>query len=203
MKISGITSINAQKAAGNGFGLKNSQKHSATFRANLKGSEGVIDSCLKNKTLQKVFEFANLSPFGFTVLSMATTCIVMRPPVILAMPGAKKEDKQYMAGKSIIASLLANSSRIAFCLPLMLAIKNLGQKARIAKNPEKIGFPAIETPKFDALNFAINSVFALALGVVTSFAMVGVVAKAMDKFTKWQNKKELKKHSQEVKPHEN
>lgn len=99
---------------------------SASFCANPEKVASGIDKILKSKVAQGIFNFASMNPFGFNILALATTCIILRPPTVMVIPGSNKEDKQYVAAKSIIGSVVANTGRILLCLPLAKAIEKIG-----------------------------------------------------------------------------
>lgn len=139
----------------------------------------VINKILGSKTAQSVFKFASNNPFGFSVLTLATTCIIFRPLTIMALPGQKKEDKQYLAVKSIVASTVANSGRILLLLPLAKALEYVGKKAK--ENPKIVKFPAADSLKFNAFNFAVNNGFAVVLSIGTAAVMTKLIPKVMAK----------------------
>lgn len=138
-----------------------------------------IDRILKNKAAQKVFQFASDSAFGFDILTLATTCILMRPVTILLLPGSDKDDKKYLAAKSVISSVIANAGRIAFCWPLTKSLEKLGDKAE--KSPGSIEFPGRSTSEFKSFNFMVNKGFFMLLSIATSALMAMAVAKIMAK----------------------
>lgn len=143
----------------------------------VKASGKIIDGILKNKAAQWIFNFADKNPFGFDILTLATTCILMRPVTILFFPGTKKDDKKYLAIKSIIASVIANAGRLAFCIPLAKSLEHLGDKA--AKNVDSIRFPARQTKKFEAFNYVANKGFAVLLSIGTAALTAMAVSKIM------------------------
>lgn len=139
----------------------------------------IIDGILKNKVAQKVFQFASDSAFGFDILTLATTCILMRPVTILLLPGSDKDDKKYLAAKSVISSVIANAGRLAFCLPLKNSLEHLGEKSE--KNPGIMEFPAKSSKEFKSFNYVVNKGFAALLAIATSALMAMAVAKIMAK----------------------
>lgn len=144
-----------------------------------KAPSKIIDGILKSKAAEKVFQFASDSAFGFDILTLATTCILMRPVTILLLPGSDKDDKKYLAAKSVISSVIANAGRIAFCWPLTKSLESLGEKAE--KNPGSIKFPAKSTNEFKSFNFMVNKGFFMLLSIATSALMAMAVAKIMAK----------------------
>lgn len=138
----------------------------------------VINSILKSPLAQKIFKFADINPFGFKILALAVACIVFRPITVMAIPGQKKDDKQYLAAKSIIAATIADLARLSLCLPLAMALKGMGNKAKA--NPD-IKFPAIETEKFKVFNFAVNEGFAFLLQIGTAALMTMAIPKVMSR----------------------
>lgn len=178
----------------------NKNKQSSFYDVNFKGTlpkpSPILDRFLNNKITKSAFKLASLNPFAFNIAALALTCIVMRPLTILITPGSTKEDRRYAAGKSVIASTIANTSRIVFCLPLANAMKKLGKASQAGAVGVK--FPKIGTPKFDAFNYLVNNGFAVILSLATSAIIVEAVAKVMDKLvpvtkkTKDANKEEIK-----------
>ena len=153
----------------------------------------VINSILKNKAAQWAFKFANDNPFGFSVLTLATTCMVFRPATVMALPGQKKEDKQYLAVKSFVASAVANAGRLMFILPLGIAIKKMGEAA---KKDSGFKFPHIETKNFNAFNFATNNGFAILLSIGTAAVMTKAIPKVMSKILPPPESKKQEKNPQ-------
>lgn len=158
---------------------KNNNKYTAddlNFRGKLPESKDFLDKVLeKGKGL---FKLADINPFAFNVACLLTTCVVMRPLTILALPGTNKEDKQYAAGKSVISATLANTSRLIFILPLGIMMKNLGKNA---KEDPSFRFPKIKTRRFNAFNYLVNNASAFLLSIPMSAVMVVAVAKIMNK----------------------
>jgi len=97
----------------------------------------------------------------------------------MVVPGSSKEDKKYAAGKSIISSAIANTSRVVLCLPLALSVAKLGKEA--AQKAGETKFPKIGTPKFESFNYLVNNGFSVILAIATSALMVTTVAKVMNK----------------------
>lgn len=178
------------------------QKNTATaFCANPKQTE-FIDKILNNKVAKGIFDFASLNPFGFNILMLATTCIVLRPATVMVVPGSNKEDKKYIAVKSIVASTIANTGRLLFCLPLAKSIEKLGNKA--VEKTKNIDFPAKGTPRFDAYNFGVNNGFAFILSLFTTALFVAAVTKIMNKIMPpngdKKNSSNIDKNKQEILP---
>lgn len=138
----------------------------------------VINQILGKKSAQWVLKFASNNPFGFNVLALAIASMIFRPITVLALPGQKKDDKQYLAVKSVVASVVANAGRLLFILPLGLLIKHAGNKAK--KNPQP-RFPIIDTKEFNAFNFAINNGFAFFLAIGTAAVMTKAIPRVMAK----------------------
>lgn len=137
-----------------------------------------INSILNNKSAQWVFKFAKKNPFGFNILALALSCIILRPATIMVLPGQKKDDKQYLAGKSIIASVIIDIARLAFCLPLAKALDYMGEKA---KELPKLKFPKAGTKEFDMFNFGVNNALSVVLQVGTAALMTLAIPKVMSK----------------------
>lgn len=140
------------------------------------GKTKVIDKVLNNKAVKWLFKIANKNPFAFTIAALLATCVVMRPATIMITPGSDIEDKKYAAGKSIIASIIANASRLVFILPLGIVIHKLGQKA--LDNPE-FKFPKLKTKEFDSFKYLVTNAAGLALSLALSALIVKFVAVIM------------------------
>lgn len=137
-----------------------------------------INSILKSKSAQWAFKFASENQFGFNILALALSCIIMRPATIMVLPGQKKDDKQYLAAKSIIASVIIDIARFAFCLPLARALLKNGLKAK--QNP-KMEFPAKDTKEYNAFKFAANNGLSVVLQIGTAALMTLAIPKVMEK----------------------
>lgn len=138
-----------------------------------------IDWVLKNKLAKKMLDLASSNPHTFNLTIMAIIGITIRPATILVCPGAKKEDKQYAAGKSVISSAITTITQVALCIPLAKSIEKLAKAAE--KHPEKIAVPKFKSPKFEAYNYLVNNGFAVILTVISSMIMAKAVTKIMNK----------------------
>lgn len=158
----------------------NPNQSAPSFAANLPVKKTPFtDKLLKNKLVQKLFNLASLNPHAFNLTIMAVMAILLRPATILIVPGAKKEDKQYAAGKSVVSSVISTMTQLALCIPLAKSIEKLAKEAE--SKPHLSNFPKIKTPKFDAFNYLVNNGFAIILTVVSSIVMAKAVAKIMNK----------------------
>lgn len=172
-------------------------KESINFKGANQGSTKFIDGILKNKLAKKLFNLASLNPHAFNLTAMAIMGIFLRPATILVFPGAKKEDKQYAAGKSVISSTITTVTQIALCIPLGKSIEKLAKAAE--KQVGKTDFPKFKTKKFEAYNYLINNGFAVILSVVSSMIMAEAVTRIMNKILpnnkKTQKKPEIQKEN--------
>lgn len=138
-----------------------------------------IDNFLKKGYAQKLFKLAQGNPHVFNLINLAIFGIVLRPTTILAIPGAEKEDKQYVAAKSLIGTALIVASELLVCIPLGKGIEKLGKAAK--KNPKNL-FPEFNTPRYDAYNFLISHAVGLVLTLaLSSFLTVRLTTKIMNK----------------------
>lgn len=154
-----------------------------------------INSILNNKSAQWIFKFAKKNPFGFNILALALSCIILRPATIMVLPGQKKDDKQYLAGKSIIASVIIDIARFAFCLPLAMALDSMGEKA---KKLPKIKFPKAGTKDFDMFNFGVSNALSIVLQVGTAALMTMAIPKVMSRILKPPEQKENAKKAEKA-----
>lgn len=151
-----------------------------SFEGRLPASKSpFIDSILGSKLAQKTFKLASLNPHTFNLTIMAAMGIFIRPVSIMLVPGAKKEDKQYAAGKSVVSSTITTVTHMALCIPLAKSIEKLAIKAE--KHPNMIKFPTINSPKFEAFNYLVNNGFAVILTLASSALMAEAVTKIMHK----------------------
>lgn len=198
MKIQKIQCENYKKCQAdfNNYGKK--IQTTLSFAANLPVKKTPFtDKLLKNKFVQKIFNLASLNPHAFNLTIMAVTAILLRPATILIVPGAKKEDKQYAAGKSIISSTLTITTQLALCIPLAKSIEKLAKEAEIKPHLSK--FPKINTPRFEAFNYLVNNGFAVVLTVASAMVMSKAVAKIMNKILPDKNRKPKQQDSQHLK----
>lgn len=156
-----------------------------------------INKILQNKSAQWIFKFANKNEFGFNILALAVSCIVLRPATIMALPGQKKDDKQYLASKSIIASIIADVLRFAFCLPLANAIVHLGEKAK--KAPEEVKFPQKGTKNYNAFKFGVNNGFSVILQLGIAALMTMAIPRVMERILPPPNQKKKTETENKIK----
>lgn len=161
----------------NSYGSKkNPQKIS--FGGNLPAKNSrMIDSILKSESAQWIFKLADKNPHNFNIVVMALIGVLLRPATILITPGAKKEDKQYAAGKSIIGSIIGPAIHVGPFIILANAINKLGKEAE--KNP-KIKFPKINTKEFEAFNYIVNNGTAFILSLLLALSVAKATAKIMN-----------------------
>ena len=102
----------------------------------------------------------------------------LRPVTIMAVPGAKKEDKEYAAGKAFISGLLYLTTSIALYTPIAFAISKLSHDgiSRFAKS--KTGQKIVKTC---ILPFAEKSKETKAFKFITKYGMSFPIG-AMDAF---------------------
>lgn len=154
-----------------------------------------VDKILKKGYVQKLFKIAQQNPHAFNLINLAALGIVLRPATVLVIPGAEKEDKQYVAAKSLIGTVLIVASQLLISIPLGNAIERLGKAAE--KNP-KIPFFKFGSKKFDAYNFLISNAVGLAVTLASSsFLTVKLTTKIMNKLLP--QKSHLNKDTQSLK----
>lgn len=156
------------------------------FEGNLVVSETPrIDKMLKSPFVQKLFKIAQQNPHAFNLINLAVLGIVLRPATVMAVPGAEKEDKQYVAAKSVIGTALIVASQLLISIPIGKGIEKLGKAAE--KNP-KIPFFKFGSKKFDAYNFLISNAVGLVVTLASSsFLTVKLTTKIMNKFIAQKN----------------
>lgn len=140
---------------------------------------GMVDWVLKNKYAQKLFGIADKNPHVLNVICIGVLGTTLRPATLLAVPGAEKEDKQYVAAKSIIGTILFVASQLLISLPLGKGLKELGKTA--VKNPQS-KFYKYSPKKMEAYSFLISNAVGLVLSLFSSsFLTVKLTTKIMNK----------------------
>lgn len=144
-----------------------------------------LDKIINNSFAQELFKLAQKNPHVFNLINLSIFGMALRPATVLAVPGAEKEDKQYVAAKSLIGTALIVVSELIVCIPLGKSIEKLGKAAET--NP-KILFPKINSPKYDAYNFFISHAVGLVLTLaLSSFLTVRLTTKIMNKLFQQKN----------------
>jgi len=150
------------------------------FEGNLAAKkEPVIDRILKKEFAQKLFDMADRNPHLLQVISIGVLGMTIRPATLLAIPGAEKEDKQYIAAKSIIGTAMFVASQLLVSVPLDKSLKKIGEIAQ--KNP-KSRFYKYSPKQLKAYSFLISNAIGLTLTLATSsFLTVKLTTKIMNK----------------------
>jgi hypothetical protein len=111
-------------------------------------AQKVPDAVHRSGILHKILRLAGDNPTFFEVAFATTIMTTLRPITILAVPGAKKEDKQYAAVKAVCSATAALALTALLYIPLGAVMKRLG------KSP---AFPFKEgTEAFKAFNHYLN-----------------------------------------------
>lgn len=126
------------------------------------------------------------------VTALATT---LRPAAILAMPGAKKEDKQYSAAKSITTGIVGLLFALALYKPLehslaklsgkltkLAKLKSMGDKANLDKVTSKVidKFPFHhESKEFEILSYLLTKGSMFIIGPIQAFCMINTIPHAV------------------------
>lgn len=150
------------------------------FRGNISATDKVIDKFLTSKGGKKILGFASINPTFFSLALMTMLATTLRPATIMVVPGAKKEDKEYAAAKSIISSTITLITQGLIFYPFGKMMERIGEKAKNAPKSTKFPYP-IKTPKFEAFNYFVNNGLAFFIMFGASLVMVKVVAKVMNK----------------------
>ena len=105
---------------------------------------------------------------------------ILRPVTILSIPGAKKEDKQYAAGKALISGVLGLVFSAIFYLPLSMIV-NKALKGGINKTikllngnkeTKKLIFPfSQKSLEADAFKFLIKYGSSFVVGAIDAFVL--------------------------------
>ena len=106
---------------------------------------------IQSSAFHKICDIAGKNPPLFSagvVLAITTT---LRPAAILAVPGAKKEDKEYSAARSFATGIIAFCMALVMYRPLELLIRRLGKAA--LSNPN-YSFPYVYgSNEFEKFNY--------------------------------------------------
>lgn len=159
----------------------NSQTCAKTcFGTSLNAKESpIIDGILKNKLAQNLFKIAGRNPHLVQVISVGILGLTLRPATLLVVPGAEKEDKQYVAAKSIIGTALFVASQLLVSIPLDKSLKKIEEIAQ--KNPTSV-FNHYSPKQLKAYNFLISNAVGLALTLTTSsYLTIKLTTKIMNK----------------------
>jgi hypothetical protein len=123
---------------------------SVSFQGVEQLAKKVPDAFHKSGVLHKILELAGSNPTFFEVAFATTLMTTIRPLTVLAVPGAKKEDKQYAAVKSICSAVSSFALTALLYIPLAAVMKNLG-------NGKLPGFPfPKDSNQFKAFNHYFN-----------------------------------------------
>jgi len=159
-----IRAINYPKYSTNTLNTPSKNSSSMGFEGNSSaGNNKFIDGILNNKVAQSLFKTAGRNPHLIQVMSVGILGLTLRPATLLVVPGAKKEDKQYVAAKSIIGTALFVVSQLLISIPLDKSLKKLAETAQ--KNPKSV-FKQYSSKQIKAYSFLISN----AVGLVATFA---------------------------------
>ncbi|MDD3012449.1 MAG: hypothetical protein PHC34_01955 [Candidatus Gastranaerophilales bacterium] len=152
-------------------------------------AEKIPEGFLKNKNLHNYLKLAENNASMFEEIITFILGVFLRPAAILAVPGAKKEDKKYPAVKSIASSLISFGLTALVYIPLARHIRKLGTTA--VKNVSKSGsFPYKEgTKQFDSFNYLVNYGSIFIVAPLQTVLLFKAIPPLMDKlFPKKDNK---------------
>lgn len=153
-------------------------------------SQKVPKNFYNSKFLDYIARMAKDYPGLFEALTALGVTCTIRPITIMAMPGAKQEDKQYAAVKSVASGIVGYGLSLLAFKPLGDIVKKLGEGGydHILKHP----FPyKYGTPQFNTFSFITNygAKFLLALPMaIATFKLIPVM---MDKLFPNRNKKPI------------
>lgn len=146
----------------NDLHINTQSEKTISFTGDLPTKTKLIDNILKNKIFKSFCRFAGKNPHAFNMLSLAFVGILLRPPSIMAIPGAKKEDKEYAATKSVVGSATLALSQLIMIIPLAKILEN--NRKEIEKALSKLTHSKIR--RFEAFNYLANNGFGLILSLL-------------------------------------
>lgn len=159
------------------------------FEGNLAVKNETADRILNNKFVQNIFETAGRNPHLVQVATTGVLGLTLRPATLLAVPGAEKEDKQYVAAKSIIGTAIFVVTQLLITLPLDKSLKKLTDVAK--QNPQSV-FKNYSPKQLKAYSFFVSNAVGLALTLATSsFLTVKLTTKIMNKLFPHKASKEV------------
>jgi len=180
----------------NNFQLDYKQAKTKKTQANLSFSgfpeylaEKVPENFLKNKGLHNFLKLAENNASMFEEIITFILGAFLRPAAILAVPGAKKEDKEYPAVKSIASAIISFGLTALVYIPLARHIRKLGTTA--VKNASKSGsFPYKEgTTQFDSFNYLVNYGSIFIVAPLQTILLFKAIPPLMNKLFPKENKK--------------
>lgn len=177
--------------------LNNSRKNPQRigFEGNLAVKNETADKILNNKFCQSVFNMSGRNPYLVQLLTTGVLGLSLRPLTLLAVPGAEKEDKQYIAVKSVIGTALLLATQLLFTIPLDKTLKLLIDKNQ--KNPTGI-FKNYTPKQLKAYSFLVSNTVGLALTLATSsYLTVKLTTKIMNKLFSKKNANTQKSQGKE------
>ena len=166
-----------------------------SFRSSSNIANGLIDKIMRNKITHKVFELAENNSLLFRMAYGCVLSVALRPLVIMAIPGAKKDDKKYAAVKSIASGIVSLLMAAVLFIPLEYSIRRLGKSA--LENVGKPGeFPYKYIPhnpkecqKYDAFQYVMNMGAGFLVAPLDAYLVFKLVPPVVDKlFPKKQEK---------------
>lgn len=164
-----INSLNTPKKNASGIG----------FEGKFALKNETIDKILEKKFVQDLFKKAGNNPHLIQVVSIGILGLTLRPATLLAVPGAEKEDKNYVAAKSIIGTVLFVASQLLVTIPLG---KSLDKLEEIAKQNPKSVFHGYNSKQLAAYKFLVSNAVGLIFSLATtSYLTVRLTTKIMNK----------------------
>ena len=140
----------------------------------------IPENFYKGKTLAYIADLAKNYPGIFeSFAALGVTCTI-RPISIMALPGAKTEDKQYAAVKSIASGIVGYALSLVLYKPIGDIMMKLGKGGydNLLKKP----FPfKTGSPQFDTFSFIVNYGSKFALALPTAVATFKAIPWMMDK----------------------
>lgn len=166
--------------------IKNAK--SIGFEGNLAVKNETADKILNSNLAKSIFNMAGRNPHLLQVLTTGVLGLSLRPLTLLAVPGAEKEDKQYVAVKSVIGTALLLASQLLITIPLDKSLKTVIEFAK--QNPTS-KFNQYSPKQLKAYSFLVSNAVGLALTLATSsYLTVKLTTKIMNKIFPRKSSKE-------------
>ena len=125
-----------------------------SFQANSGEPLKLLDMLLKNKYVQNILSLAQKNPILFKASLATILALSIRPLTILAVPGAKKKDKQYAATKSIVSGAVSFGIACGISWPLQKAIEKFKVAAENGTLEKSLKKP-LTKERFEAFNYFV------------------------------------------------
>lgn len=167
-----------------------SMPDNVSFTGLLSGSKELL-----KKGFFESLKLADKNAALFKAVAGAIIAVFLRPIGIFAVPGAKKEDKQYAAVKSGVSAIIGTTLFATIFYPLGKKIENLAKNHEIAKFPFKFG-----SKSYDIFNYLATMGTHFLIVPFSAFIVVKAVQEVVDFLFPTTGKPNLAADNQRIMP---